>query len=312
MWPPRFAPKTIAASPGLKVPERFRRLGLSEHSINQKRGKPLDCFIEGPAMVKGILYVTDIPYGRIFAIDPETDTWTLVVEYDGEPNGLAWHAQRQTMLVADFKQGLLELDLENKSINPVMIRFDGERFKGINDVIVDSKGNIFFTDQGMSGLHDPTGRLFRLQADGRWDLLLGNCPSPNGLVLDKSETCLFIAMTRDNGVWHLPLHPDGRPQRTGRFSSYYGIGGPDGMTSDEEGNVFVAHSTLGVVFVHKPDGEPLARIESTAGHGTTNLTWGGSDGKTLYITESQSGSILVVEWHCQGLLSGKLASEFIK
>lgn len=261
-------------------------------------------------MVGGILYVTDIPYGRIFTVDPSTSQWTLVVEYDGEPNGLAWHAQRKTMLVADFKRGVLELDLDTKSISPLMSRYNGESLKGVNDVIVDSKGDIYFTDQGMTGLHDPTGRVFRLKASGSWDLLLGNCPSPNGLVLDKSETGLFVAMTRDNGVWYVPLYPDGRPQRTGRFSSYYGIGGPDGMTSDEEGNIFVAHSTLGAVFVHRPNGEPLARIESTAGHGTTNLTWGGMHGKTLYITESESGTVLHVDWHCQGVLSGMPASIF--
>jgi len=80
-------------------------------------------------MVHGILYVTDIPYGRIFAVDLVTNSWNLVVEYDGEPNGLAWHAQRQTLLIADFKQGLLELDLHTKSIKSLMARFNGESFK---------------------------------------------------------------------------------------------------------------------------------------------------------------------------------------
>ena len=177
-------------------------------------------------------------------------------------------------------------------------------------MIVSSRGTVFFTDQGMTGLHDPTGRVFRLNLDGSWNILLNNCPSPNGLVLDQSESGLFVAMTRDNSVWYVPFYPDGRPQRTGRFSSYYGTGGPDGMASDEEGNIFVAHSSLGVVFVHRSNGEPFARIESTVGRGTTNLTWGGSQGKTLYITESQSGSVLIVEWHCQGILSGQLASQF--
>jgi len=309
MWPPSVPPKTIQATVGPQMPESFRRTGHSEHSINQKRGKPLDCFIEGPTVVCGTLYVTDIPYGRIFAVDLGTDTWTLVIEYDGEPNGLAWHPQRQRLLIADFKQGLLELDLETRSISPLMTRFNGERFKGVNDVIVSSKGDILFTDQGMTGLHDPTGRVFRLRTDGSWDILLQNCPSPNGLVLDKSESMLFVAMTRDNSVWHVPLYPDGRPQRTGRFASYYGIGGPDGMTSDSEGNIFVAHSTLGAVFVHRANGEPFAKIESPGGHGTTNLTWGGLDGNLLYITESQKGAILVVNWHCPGILSGKLAPE---
>jgi gluconolactonase len=71
----------------------------------------------------------------------------------------------------------------------------------------------------MTGLQDPTGRVFRLHMDGRVDVLLRNCPSPNGLVVNKAETGSFVAMTRDNSVWHAPLYPDGSVQRTVRFSS---------------------------------------------------------------------------------------------
>jgi gluconolactonase len=132
---------------------------------------------------------------------------------------------------------------------------------------------------------------------------MANCPSPNGLVLDKSKTALFVAMTRDNSVWLTPLFLDGSPQRTGRFSSYFGVGGPDGMATDDEGNIFVAHSTLGTIFVHTKDGLPLARILATSvGKGTTNLTWGGPDRKTLFIVESESGTVMTVQWHCSGCL----------
>jgi gluconolactonase len=78
--------------------------------------------------------------------------------------------------------------------------------------------------------------------------------------------------------------------------------GPDGMALDVEGNVFVAHSTLGTVYVHQPNGEPLAQIMSNKGSGTTNLTWGLKDKKVLYITESETGAILKIDWHCEGWL----------
>jgi len=303
-WPSESPPSRIEATEFSSIPENFRKLGLSEHSINQKRGRPLDCFIEGPIIVAetNSLYVTDIPYGRIFARDLDTGEWSLVIEYDGEPNGLAWHPQRKQIIIADFKKGIFALDPFTKELTPVITRFNGEHFRGPNDVIVDGKGAIIFTDQGMTGLQDPSGRVYRLHPDGRMDVLLRNCPSPNGLVLDKSEDMLFVAMTRDNSVWHVPLYPDCTAQRTGRFSSYYGIGGPDGMTLDTEGNVFVVHSTLATVFVHRPNGEPLAKIVSTKGKSTTNLTWGGKDRKVLYITESETGTILKVDWHCSGWL----------
>lgn len=296
---------TITATQWTSLPAEFRRPGTSEHSQNQKRGRKLDSFLEGPLFVDSLslLFVVDIPYGRIFSIDPTTATWSLVLEYDGEPNGLAWNPQSQSIVIADFKQGILSFDPKTKSLSIVVSRFHGERLKGPNDLVVSSDGTIFFTDQGMTGLHDPTGRVYRLSPDGRLEQILTNGLSPNGLILCRDRSALWVAMTRDNSVWHIPFYPDGSVQRAGRFSSYYGIGGPDGMALDEEGNVFVAHSTLGTVFVHRADGELRAKIRSPVGKGTTNLTWGGDESNVLYVVESESGSILKVEWHCTGWMA---------
>ncbi|OJJ61027.1 hypothetical protein ASPSYDRAFT_56435 [Aspergillus sydowii CBS 593.65] len=262
-----------------------------------KAREKLDSFLEGPIWVRDLdcLFVTDIPYGRIFSIDASKN-WSLVIEYDGEPNGLAWNSTTQRIMIADFKQGILELDPHTKDLRTLDARYHGERFKGPNDLVVRSDGSIFFTDQGMTGLHDPTGRVFRLAPDGRLEMILSNGPSPNGLVLSRDESALFVAMTRDNAVWHIPFMPDGSVQRVGRFSSYYGTGGPDGMAEDEQGSIFVVHSSLGRAFVHRSNGEIMATIQSPEGVGTTNLTWGRPDLQVLYIVESGTGSILRFDW----------------
>lgn len=304
MFPPRSSVLEISANAITRLPDEFRSRQQSAHSRNQKRGRPLDCFLEGPVVVGNHLYVVDIPFGRIFRFSLESGTWSQIIQYDGEPNGLAHDRNNDRLLIADFKNGILALDLKTENLSTVTDRFNGERYKGPNDLIVANDESIYFTDQGMSGLQDPSGRVYRLHKDGRMDIVLRNCPSPNGLVLDLSEETLFVAMTRDNSIWHVPIYPDGSTQRTGRFSSYYGMGGPDGMTLDEEGNVFVAHSSLGQVFVHKSNGEPLARIVSTKGNGVTNLTWGGKNMDLLYIVESQTGSILTAQWWCRGIVNG--------
>lgn len=300
------SPAVVDAESWTSLPPAFRYPGLSEHSLNQKRGKELDSFLEGPIWVPELncLFVTDIPYGRIFQIDSSAQ-WSLVIQYDGEPNGLAWNPITKKILIADFKEGILELDPATNDLKILASRYHGERFKGPNDLVVRSDGGIFFTDQGMTGLHDPTGRVFLLHPSGKLDLVLSNGPSPNGLVLSLDESSLFVAMTRDNSVWLIPFMPDGSVQRVGRFSSYYGVGGPDGMAQDTERNVLVAHSSLGKVFVHKSNGELIAILKSTKGASTTNLTWGGSDLKTLYIVESATGSILKLDWHCDGCIIKK-------
>ena len=69
---------------------------------------------------------------------------------------------------------------------------------------------------------------------------------------------------------------------------------------DEEDNLDVCHTRLGSVWVFAQNGEPLYRIKSCAGAATTNCAFGGPDRKTLFITESQSGSVLKAELKTAG------------
>jgi gluconolactonase len=145
----------------------------------QPGGTITDSFLEGPVFDgAGNLYVTDIPWGRIFRIDPQ-GMWSLVAEYDGEPNGMKF-LDANTLLITDYKNGLVRLDVASGAVTPFLERRNSESFKGVNDLIFDAEGNLYFTDQGQSGLHDPSGRLYRLRPNGQLDLLLHNVPSPNG------------------------------------------------------------------------------------------------------------------------------------
>jgi gluconolactonase len=67
------------------------------------------------------------------------------------------------------------------------------------------------------------------------------------------------------------------------------------MTMDRAGRLFVAHASLGHVFVFAPNGECIARVKSCAGTTCTNVAIGGADRDRLYITESTSGSVLVAD-----------------
>ena len=187
------------------MPDAFRRKGArTDWADANRRGQPTDCFIEGPSFdTEGNLYVVDIPFGRIFKIAPDGE-WSLTIEYDGWPNGLKIHPDGR-VLVADYRHGIMELDAKAGRMQPVLTTRNSESFKGCNDLHIASTGEVYFTDQGQTGLHDPTGRVFRLSPNGRLDCLLDTGISPNGLVLDPTETVLFVAMTRDNAVWRLPF-----------------------------------------------------------------------------------------------------------
>ena len=287
-------PKLIETQIFSAVPAQFRRKVATEWADANRPGQPTDCFIEGPSFdAAGNLYIVDIPFGRIFRIAPDRK-WSLVVEYEGWPNGLKVAADGR-ILVADYRRGLMELDARAGRMHQVLASRNSESFRGCNDLHIASNGDIYFTDQGQTGLHDPTGRVYRLRSSGQLDCLIHTGISPNGLVLDSHEAVLFVAMTRDNSVWRAPFMKDGSVSKVGRFCSLFGPSGPDGMTMDRAGRLFVAHASLGHVFVFAPNGECIARIKSCAGSSCTNVAIGGARRDQLYITELVTGTVLVAD-----------------
>jgi gluconolactonase len=295
------SPQVSKAEIYTEMPAKFRRTGVKSEwsSVNKVGHPPVDSFIEGLTLdQQGNLYLVDVPFGRLFKISPDRE-WSQLAEWDGEPGGMALHPNGK-FFITDYKQGLLTFDPATIKITPFLGRRDSERFKGLNDLTFAQNGDIYFTDQGQTGLQDPTGRVYRLRTSGQLDQLLSTGVSPNGLVLHPNESVLFVAMTRDNSVWRIPLFPDGTTGKVGRFVSFYGVSGPDSISIDEEANLFVPHASLGSVFVINPDGEPIARIVAPRGKTTTNIKFGGPDRKTVYITQSDTGAILRTSWHVPG------------
>ncbi len=283
------------------VPSHLEIRDRSSEWLEGRNHGTLTSFLEGPSFDRdGRLYCTDIPFGRILRVDPD-GSFTVVAEYDGEPNGLKIHRDGR-IFIADQKQGILVLEPSGGPPKPFLIRAGLERLKGPNDLHFASNGDLYFTDQGQTGLHDPTGRVIRVRANGAIDVLLDNVPSPNGLVLNPAETILYLAVTRANAIWRVPLLSTGKVSKVGTFIQLSGGGGPDGLAIDEGGNLAIAHAGLGTVWIFSPEGEPLQRIRScTGGRMTTNLAFGGPERKTLFITESTSGSILAADLPTPGL-----------
>jgi gluconolactonase len=286
------APQLIATEVFAEVPQSLRRTGVPEERLAAgKGGLPAGCFLEGPAFDRaGNLYVVDVPFGRILRVSPQGH-FDVVVEYDGEPNGLALHRDGR-IYVADHKNGILLLDPASGRITPLVARYHQERFKGVNDLTFADNGDLYFTDQGQSDLADASGRVYRHSAQGVLQRIAACVPSPNGLVLNAAQDVLYVAATRANAVWRLPFAPDGTVARMGLQIQLSGGRGPDGMALDERGGLAVAHPDMGAVWMFNHRGEPVYRVQSCRSDVVTNAAFGGADGKTLYITYSGSGCIL--------------------
>lgn len=299
LYPP---PEMINTEVFSRLPDEFRRPGLENEWSNFNR-IGIDCFLEGPSFDKqGNLYVVDIPFGRIFKIDP-AGKFTLICEYDGWPNGLKVHEDGR-IFIADYKNGIMLLNPETGKISSLLKGVNSESFKGCNDLHFGSDGALYFTDQGQTGLQDPSGRVYRWHEEtGQLDCLIDCVPSPNGLVLDVEEKNLFVAVTRANAIWRVPLHKSGGTSKVGLYIQLSGgRSGPDGLALDESGRLLVCHAGLGTVWVFDTLGRPIYGITAPKGLGTTNCAFGGKNNETLFIVESDTGSILRAKLDIPGKL----------
>ena len=285
------APLSLTTETAFELPAYLHESGAHNPWVEANlHGKDIHSFLEGPCFdSQANLWVADIPFGRIFRITP-TGEWDLIVKYDGWPNGLKFHPDGR-LIIADYRHGLLALDVESQHITPLVTHHLSQRFKGVNDLTFASNGDIYFTDQGQSGLHDPGGAVYRMNADGKLQQLLAGIPSPNGLVLSEDQNFLFVAVTRDNAIWRVPL-VEGGVSKVGKFIQLSGGTGPDGIAIDIDGNLYVAHQGLGCVWQFDRRGEAKYRIDSSRGDWTTNLAIHPQHPNEIYITESQTGCVL--------------------
>jgi len=303
MLNPFAALKKIPARAFTSLPAKFRKKGRTAWSDPNRQGAPVDSFLEGPSFDrKGNLWCVDIPYGRVFRIDAKGE-WELVTQYDGWPNGLKIHRDG-SIYIADYRKGLLKLSEKTGRMETVLGSAFSESFKGLNDLHFADNGELYFTDQGQSGIADPTGRVWRLRANGELQRLVSNAPSPNGITMNTKNSQVYVAVTRAQQVWRLPLMQGGTPSKTGvAIQLSGGHAGPDGIEMDADDGLLVCHLGVGV-WRFDSNCLPTHLVHAGSDHRLmTNIAF---KGKTLYITDSLNGEILRAEMPVAGkrLFSG--------
>ena len=184
------------------------------------------------------------------------------------------------------------------SITVVASNYRGRRLNRPNDVIVSTKGDIYFTDPGFPapGLDLDWNGVYHVTPDlGTITLIVWDFSRPNGLALSPDESVLYINDTRRRHIRAFDLEPNGMPLiATDRvFCDLNGEreGNPDGMKVDSQGNVYCGGS--GGIWVIDSAGKHLGIIDHGQA-GTTNVAFGGDDWKTLfYTTRHTFGSVPV-------------------
>jgi gluconolactonase len=242
-------------------------------------------FTEGPAAdAKGNVYFTDIPKEKIYKVDLEGKL-SVFVEKSNHANGLMFNAKGE-LVACEMDGQLVAYDIATKKKRTVIDKHDGKRFNAPNDLVIDKTGGIYFTDPVFRAPKPlPQGKLgVYYTVDGKVTRLIDNLPNPNGVILSIDEKTLYVIPSGQSDMMAYPIESPGKIGKGRVFCTLKKGGGGDGLTIDTRGNLYIT-SNLGLQ-VFDPAGKLLGVIglpEQPA-----NVTFGGADFKTLYVTARTS------------------------
>ena len=247
-------------------------------------------FIEGPIWhPDGFLLFSDIPANIIykFASNQQVEVFRRP---SGKANGNTLDKENRLVTAENENRRVSRTEKDGKVIT-LADRYEGKRFNSPNDLVVKSDGSIYFTDPsyGVSKDREELGfyGVYRLAADGKLTLLVKDLVLPNGIAFSPDEQKLYVNNSEARYIAVYDVKPDGTVTNERLFADLKDAsqgGVPDGLKVDLEGNVY--STGPGGVWILSPDGKVLGKI--SVPETATNLAWGESDRKTLYITGSTS------------------------
>ena len=204
---------------------------------------------------------------------------------DAGSNGLAVDPSGN-LLAALHKDGSnSQISRTDGAATPLVSMYRGKRFTSPNDLAIRSDGTIYFSDPSYQNSANPQmgERLYRVTPPPtRTVSVIPDPPMPpNGVTLSPDEKTLYVS-ANNSGLKKFTVMTDGSLSAASDFVA--GSGG-DGMAVDCAGDLFVAGNGTPTVRVYSPAGALLTTVQLASGAGTTtNVAFGGTDHKTLYIT----------------------------
>jgi gluconolactonase len=282
---------------------------------------------EGPAVAPdGSVYFSDIPFGKdkgkIMRYDPKTGKTEVWIDDSRKSNGLKFDHKGNLIACEGSDHGgraVVRYDMKTKKRTVIADSYDKKRFNAPNDLVLDKKGRIYFTDPRYLGEEKRElehRAVYRIDTDGKVVEVTHDVEKPNGIALSPDGKTLYVA-DHNNGtdkidpdkpapkpgamkVYAFPLGDDGLVSGKRRTLVDYGTeAGCDGMTVDVKGNIYLTARGLKRPGVHviDPDGKEVAFIPTGPSQPgakepvslPSNVAFGrGKDSKTLYVTADKS------------------------
>lgn len=243
-------------------------------------------FTEGPAAdAFGNVYFTDQPNDKIYVWNWKTNQIEEFLDKTGRANG-TFFDQKGNLLTCSDENGEIWKINEDGVAEVLTTSFEGKRLNGPNDLWVDEKNGIYFTDPLY--VRDywknfkqeiPEKNLYYRNSDGKITKL-DTFTQPNGIVGSQKLKKLYVSDIDANKTYVYDIQGDGKLTNKKLFCNL----GSDGMTLDNLGNLYLTGK--GVTVFNK-NGEQIHHI-SVPENWTANVTFGGENFSTLFITASKS------------------------
>ncbi|MHB1421608.1 MAG: SMP-30/gluconolactonase/LRE family protein [Gemmataceae bacterium] len=278
---------------------------------------------EGPAAAPdGSIYFSDIPYGSdkgmILRFDPKTKKTTVFTDDSHKSNGLKFDVKGNLIACEGSDEGgrcVSRWDIKDGKRTAIVDRYQGKRFNAPNDLALDRRGRIYFTDPRYLG-SEPRElehrAVYRIDTDGKVSEVTHAVEKPNGIALGPDERTLYVA-DHNNGtdridpsapapkpgamkIHAFPLDAEGNVKGSSKVLIDFGTEpGCDGMTVDAKGNLYLAVRSLKRpgILVLDPEGKEIAFIPTGPSQPgakepkgiPSNCCFGiGAESKVLYVT----------------------------
>lgn len=255
----------------------------------------------------GCIYFVEWLGDRVWSLRDGRAKLEFAIPPGSGPSGLAQDSAGNFWLCCYSGRSLAQFGPAGQLLRTIT-DFHNTPFKGPNDLAVDARDGVWFTDAGNyaddweSGR--PAGAVYHLTAEGNLHLVERNKCYPNGVALSLDDRFLFVNEHRLNRTLKYRIHADGTCTAEGIFHTFDGVCllepgsefelGPDGMGMDEMGCLWVAHYGGGKVVGLGPDGKVRHMFHLPEGRRPTNVAYHPRE-KALYITEAELGVLYRVE-----------------
>ncbi len=239
-------------------------------------------FPEGPVLdSNGNLFLVNFKANIIHKISPDGEV-SEVIDIGAPNNGAIFDAAGNLIIASSGKRAILKLDTAGR-LSVLAAVSDGDSLLGPNDMAWDDDGRLYFTDPRGSSSQKRIGGIHYIEPDGAVKRFASGLAYPNGIAFDPDKTHVYISETMADRILRYEVKPDGSAGEMSVFFELPERSVPDGMKLDVKGNLWVAVHSLGELWQISHREEKIRSIRMPSNL-ITNLTFGGDDMKTMYVT----------------------------